>query len=71
MSHDKICTSNVSVVRVHGTSNIIRAGPLLCAHKPRDLVLGRLCSSNVKVVLRRVLECADLHASDSGYQLVT
>ena len=30
---------------------------------PRDLVLGRACSSHVKVVLRHVLERVDLHAS--------
>ena len=70
MSHDRICTSTVSVVRTNG--NIIPIGaPILCAPMmPRDLVLGRACLSRVKVVLQHVLECADLHTSVLGYGLV-
>ena len=36
-----------------------------------NLVLGRACSSHVKVMLRHVLGCVDLHASVSWSQLVT
>ena len=38
---------------------------------PRDLVLGRACSSHVKVMLLHVLGCVDLHASVSWSKLVT
>ena len=38
---------------------------------PRDLVLGRACSSHVKVVLRHVSGRVDLHALVSGFKLVT
>ena len=38
---------------------------------PRDLVLGRACSSHVKVVLRHVSGRVDLQASVSGCKLVT
>ena len=71
MSHDRICTSNVSVVRTNG--NIIPIGaPILRAPMmPRDLVLGRACSSRVKVVMRHVLGRVYLHASVSGCKLVT
>ena len=70
MSYDRICTCNVSVVRING--NIITVGALLCAPMmPRDLVLGRACSSHVRVVLRHVLERADLHVPVSGCKLVT
>ena len=36
-----------------------------------QLVLGRACSSHVKVVLLRVLECLNLHISVSWSKLVT
>ena len=38
---------------------------------PRDLVLERVCLSHVKVVLRRVSGCVDLHRSVLGCKLVT
>ena len=40
-------------------------------HETRDLVLGRACSSNVKVVLRHVLGRVDVYASVAGPKLVT
>ena len=70
MSHDKICTCNVSVVRINGNTRPV--GALLFAPMmPRDLVLGRVCLSHVKVVLRDVLGRVDLHACVSGCKLVT
>ena len=43
-----------------------------CANRfVTDLVLGRACLSNVKVVLQHVSGRADLHASVLGYKLVT
>ena len=36
-----------------------------------DLVLGRVCLSHAKVVLRHVSERIDLHASVLGSKLVT
>ena len=48
---------------------------LLCyelrAYELRDLVLGRACLSQVKVVLRHVLGRIDLHISVLEYKLVT
>ena len=38
---------------------------------PRDLVLGRACSSHVKVVLRHVSGRVDVHAFVLGCKLVT
>ena len=70
MSYDRICTSNVSVVRING--NIMRVGALLGAPMVwRDLVPGRARSSHVKVVLRHVLGRVDLQASVLGCKLVT
>ena len=43
-----------------------------CANRfVTDLVLGRACLSNVKVVFWHVSERADLHTSVLGYKLVT
>ena len=47
----------------------LRAYELLCTI--RDLVLGRACLSQVKVVLRHVLGRIDLHISVLEYKLVT
>ena len=69
MSHDRICTSNVSDVRING--NVIEVGALpQTPMMASDLVLGRVCSSHVKVVFWHVSERINLQVSVSGYKLV-
>ena len=63
MSHDKIYTSSVSIVRING--NMIPVGaPILNSFdvtKFGHVVLGRACSSHVKVMLQHVLGHANIH----------
>ena len=69
MSHGRICTSHVSIVRING--NIIRVGAP--TQSPQDTLFRRtnlaFCAVEwpaVKVVLRHVSERVNLHASVLG-----
>ena len=70
MSQDRICTFNVSVVRINGNI-ILVGGPTVISYDGMRFGARACGSSHAKVVFWHVLERFDLQVSCSRYKLVT